>query len=115
MSGTPPFTRKPYEPSGYASLRADAAEPAASPGAEQKPAASTEFDIEAARLKAMREALWMAFDAGPDAGLPTTLIDLSMAYTGSLKLQLAMRGFAYRHGTAKPRASPTPRPHGGKG
>lgn len=111
MSGPPPFARKPYETTGYASLKpAATADRNEGSGEPAKAAGPSEFDLEAARLKALREALWCAFEAGPDAGLPTTLIDLSMAYTGSLKLQLSMRGYAHRHTATKPRPSPRPTP-----
>lgn len=71
--------------------------------------ATGEFTREAERLHALREALWGAFEAGPDAGLPDTIIDLTMAYTGSLRLQLTLRSLAWRKTLPQPR--PAPRPH----
>lgn len=114
MTGTPSATRKPYDPAPYASLRsadsngAAARQPADASAGKDGP--SGDFNAEAERLKALREALWAAFEAGPEAGLPNTLIDLTMAYTGSLRLQLNLRAIASRQHSAKPKVSAHPRP-----
>lgn len=113
MTGTPSATRKPYDPAPYASLRStdsngSAPRQPADPIAG-KDGSSSDFNAEAERLKALREALWAAFEAGPEAGLPNTLIDLTMAYTGSLRLQLNLRAVASRQRSAKPKVSAQPR------
>lgn len=111
MTTNPSAARKPYDHAGYSALRGDA------PSAEApktdtpaQPKATGEFTKEAERLLALREALWGAFEAGPDAGLPDTLIDLTMAYTGSLRLQLSLRSIAWRQSMPRPRGTPRPDP-----
>lgn len=102
MTGNPSQTRNTAP---YASLRAaDASEPNASGTTAE--AAAGELTSEGNKLKALREALWAAFEAGPSAGLPNTLIDLTMAYTGALRLQLNLKALAARH--SAPRARPSP-------
>lgn len=88
--------RKPYDATPYASLRSAEAS-AGSVKAGQAAAPVSEFDIEADKLRHLRGALWAAFEAGPAAGLPNTLIDLTMAYTGALRLQLNLTALAARH------------------
>lgn len=114
MTGTPSATRKPYDPAPYASLRqADANGTAPRQAADAvggKDGVSSDFNAEGERLKALREALWAAFEAGPEAGLPNTLIDLTIAYTGSLRLQLSLRAVASRQQLAKPKVFAHPRP-----
>lgn len=100
MTGNSSHTRKPYDPTPYSALRG-------SDGATLDPNASTrlgsasetvtnDFDSEAEKLRQLREALWAAFEAGPSAGLPNTLIDLTMAYTGALRLQLNLKSISAR-------------------
>jgi len=116
MTGQPSHQRKPPDwpngPAPYSSLRGtDAGTPEvkAAAGSERtKEAAANDFDAEAEKLKALREALWAAFEAGPAAGLPNTLIDLTMAYTGALRLQLNLRAVSARQ--VKPQMRPTPTP-----
>ena len=116
MTGQPSQQRKPPDwPNGtpYSSLRgSDAGTPdarSASNDERSQDAAATEFEAEASKLKALREALWAAFEAGPVAGLPNTLIDLTMAYTGALRLQLNLRSVSARQVKPQMRATPTPR------
>ena len=98
MTGSPTQTRKPYETTPYAALRAgDAATPAVKTnGADQKaevePALPNAFAHEAEKLAQLREALWAAFEAGPAAGIPSTLIELTIAYTNALRLELNLMG-----------------------
>jgi len=116
MTGQPSQQRKPPDwPNGqapYSSLRgsdAGSSEAKTAPITERtKEATANDFDAEAEKLKALREALWAAFEAGPAAGLPNTLIDLTMAYTGALRLQLNLRAVAARQ--VKPQMRPTPTP-----
>ena len=100
MTGNSSQQRKPYDPTPYASLRsADAAkdEPKAISSDDiAKVAAANEFTAEAEKLRLLRQALWAAFEAGPEAGLPNTLIDLTIAYTNALRLQLNLRSVSAR-------------------
>ena len=105
MTGHSSAPRKPYDPAPYASLRtaeSDGGGPRQHPpGSDVKATPASDFNSESERLMALREALWVAFEAGPDAGLPNILIDLTMAYTGSLRLQLSLRAIASRQTTRK--------------
>ena len=98
MTGSPTQTRKPYETTPYAALRAgDTATSAATvntmnQNAAVDPAVPNAFAHEAERLAHLREALWAAFEAGPAAGIPTTLIELTIAYTNALRLELNLMG-----------------------
>jgi len=79
--------QKPGDPSPYASLR-----PSLGNGASPSPG----FSAELAKLQELRDALWEAFKAGPDAGLPTILIELTNSYTNSLRIQLNMKSLNAR-------------------
>lgn len=111
MTGHPSHMRKPYEAPPYASLRkteAVANGAKAALGDAAIPAtAVNDFQIEADKLKQLREALWAAFQAGPDGGLPNTLIDLTIAYTNALRLQLNLKSVAMRQ-TSKQAEPPKP-------
>lgn len=97
MTEAPHPMRKPYDPAGYSTLRGpDTQRAEDGNGAPSVKPSSSELAAEADRLRLLREALWHAFEAGPAAGLPNTLIDLTMAYTGSLRLQLNLRALANR-------------------
>jgi len=65
------------------------------------PAASLSpgFAAELAKLQELREALWEAFKAGPDAGLPTILIELTNCYTNTLRFQMNMKSLNARKQT----------------
>ena len=111
MTDSSSHIRKPPDwQTPYASLHApDAASDAPKPPAGDAPAKATapnDFAVEADKLRQLREALWAAFEAGPEAGLPNTLIDLTIAYTNALRLQLNLRSVASRQ--AKPRPQPSP-------
>lgn len=104
MSVPPSHTRKPYDPASYAALQTrDMAQSQAPPVKTEKavvvPAGQDGFADEAEKLEQLRAALWAAFQAGPEGGLPATLIDLTMAYTNALRLELSLLGLA------KPRAA----------
>lgn len=105
MTGQPSHMRKPYEAPPYASLRKTEAVAntvkTGMDGASLPAAAVNDFQIEAEKLKQLREALWVAFEAGPDGGLPNTLIDLTIAYTNALRLQLTLKSAALRQTTLK--------------
>ena len=108
MTGTPSQNRQNHDWPGaatpYAALRnGDAAGPPASGASVEASGSDTagDFAAEGEKLKALRDALWAAFEAGPAAGLPNTLIDLTMAYTGALRLQLSLRAVASRQMTPK--------------
>ena len=92
---------RPHDATPYATLRSAA--PVEVTGAVD------DFAAEGEKLKALREALWAAFEAGPSAGLPNTLIDLTMAYTGALRLQLNLRSIASRQVKPQARAMPSTR------
>lgn len=116
MSGVPHNIRKPQDGAPYASLRS--ADAARASGAQAEAAPPNELQTEAERLRLLREALWAAFDAGPSAGLPNALIDLTMAYTGSLRLQLTLKGLGTGRAAAKakitqPRRVTSPETHSG--
>lgn len=102
-------TRKPYDAAPYASLRTatGGAPKAAEPPADVPP---NDIAAEGDKLRALREALWAAFEAGPAAGLPNTLIDLTMAYTSALRLQLNLRALTARSPSMKPKSTTSPRP-----
>lgn len=113
MTGNPSQTRKPYDAAPYASLRQTEAAAASAKGdmAGAAHEGAGEFAQEGDKLSQLRGALWSAFVAGPDAGLPNTLIDLTMAYTNALRLQLNLKALAARHG---PRCPPGPIARNGK-
>ena len=96
MNGKP--SARPYDATPYASLRQN--EAAAMTGLRatlpSPSAAANEFKVESEKLSRLHEALWLAFEARPEAGLPNTLIDLTMAYTGALRLQLSLKAIASR-------------------
>lgn len=101
MTGSSPHA-KPYDTAagaGYGQLRAQGQQAAAQ-------ATPSDFQIEADKLKSLREALWTAFEAGPAAGLPNTLIDLTLAYTSTLRLQLNLRAIELRATAPKPKVAP---------
>jgi hypothetical protein len=105
MTGQPLHMRKPYEAPPYASLRKT--EAAASDGkagvgdGSLATNVANDFQVEVEKLKQLREALWAAFEAGPEGGLPNTLIDLTIAYTNALRLQLNLRSVSIRQSPAK--------------
>lgn len=45
---------------------------------------------ESKKLQQLKEALWQAFLASGTSAIPLPLVDLSLAYTGLLRLQLTM-------------------------
>jgi hypothetical protein len=100
MTGHPSHMRKPYEAPPYASLRKTEAVASTvkteMDGASLPAAAVNDFQVEAEKLKQLREALWAAFEAGPEGGLPNTLIDLTIAYTNALRLQLSLKSATLR-------------------
>ncbi len=121
MSTSSPHPHKQGDHSAYASIRS----PQGSSATEAAPAASAQtsttsstsssgFTAELAKLQEMRDALWEAFKAGPDAGFPTILIDLANSYTNSLRVQLNMKGFAIRK-NANPGQAQAPNKANGKG
>ncbi|MGO9547300.1 MAG: hypothetical protein ACLPPF_21220 [Rhodomicrobium sp.] len=108
MTAPPSQTQKAGDTSPYASLRPSLAADAQD---TQAPAsASPGFTAELAKLQELREALWQAFKAGPDAGLPTILIELANSYTNSLRLQLNLKALDARKLTPSP---PTNQPGAG--
>ena len=118
MTGQPSQQRKPPDwpnpAAPYASLRNNERAPqgakeAAATG-PSKDAGASDFDAETTKLKALREALWAAFEAGPDAGLPNTLIDLTIAYTGALRLQLNLKALKAGQRKVQPAARPSYKP-----
>jgi hypothetical protein len=116
MTGNSSHIRQPSERPGntapYATLRGADGSTAQS-AASQEPIARSQpakdFAAEADKLEALRGALWDAFEAGPAAGLPNTLIDLTMAYTGALRLQLNLRAVAARELAPHTKAALKPR------
>lgn len=74
----------------YASLHAalpDAESNSASASATQAHAVPRPANEEAVRLAELRSALWAAFEAG---SVPAGLIDLIMAYTAALRLEMSL-------------------------
>ncbi|MEQ1694811.1 MAG: hypothetical protein ABL901_03125 [Hyphomicrobiaceae bacterium] len=105
MTVRPSHIRKPYDPTPYAALQTREIAESQAPPVKAQPVApmiagSDGFADEAEKLEQLRAALWAAFQAGPEGGLPATLIDLTMAYTTALRLELSLLGLA------KPRAGP---------
>lgn len=113
MTGQPSHMRKPYEAPPYASLRKTEAVASTvktgMDGPSLPAAAANDFQIEAEKLKQLREALWAAFEAGSEGGLPNTLIDLTIAYTNALRLQLTLKSAALRQTTLKGPSNSIPR------
>lgn len=104
MSVPPSHIRKPYDPTSYAALQSREVTESQAPPVKAPPvppliAGTDGFADEAEKLEQLRAALWAAFQAGPEGGLPATLIDLTMAYTNALRLELSLLGLA------KPRPS----------
>ena len=114
MSAPLSQSQKAGDPSPYASLRpsvvADAQDTQPSPQPPPPVSPSPGFAAELAKLQELRAALWEAFKAGPDAGLPTILIELTNSYTNSLRLQLNMKALDARKLTPSP---PTNQPGAG--
>ena len=114
MTAPPSQTQKAGDPSPYSSLRpTPAAEPQdnrPSPNAPSAAPSSPGFMAELEKLQELRDALWEAFKAGPDAGLPTILIELANSYTNSLRLQLNLKSLDARKLTPSP---PTSQPSAG--
>ena len=105
--------RTPGAANAYASLRSEAAPYDVADARTDGPSGNrSELQAEQNRLRALRNALWSAFEAGPDAGLPNALIDLTMAYTASLRLQLNLRALAAPREGAANSARSTPPPSG---
>ena len=104
MNTSSPQTRKTYDAAPYATLRSDGVTAHAQPGQPSPPAAETAFAQEAEHLRMLRHALWDAFSAGAEGGLPTTLIDLTIAYTTALRLQLNLQSLQGRR-LAPPRSA----------
>jgi len=105
MTAPPLPSQKPGDPSPYATLRSSAAVD----NAQRQPAPtspSSGFAAELTKLQELRDALWEAFKAGPDAGLPTILIELTNSYTNSLRMQLNMKSLHARHTRAQAQISP---------
>lgn len=101
MSLPPSQNRKPYEPVSYAALKSSDA--AAEPVAKTQPLAVRDggdnesaiyFAAEAGKLAQLRAALWAAFEAAPAACIPPALIELTVAYTTALQLELNLMGGA---------------------
>lgn len=90
---------KTADASPYASLRGPRAA-AQDTDVESTPAnaaaTASGFAAELAKLEELREALWQAFKAGPDAGLPTLLIELTNCYTNTLRFQMNMKSLQAR-------------------
>ena len=91
VSSTP--HRKSLEPTPYAALTSlrpssDAIEPIAAHVAPViAPEPVDRYAAEREQLAQLRAALWAAFEAGPGA-VPSSLVDLTMAYTSALRLEL---------------------------
>lgn len=90
-------------PSPYAALNA------ARSGA---PADTTPADAEAARLVAeterlatLKRALWESFQVAPQSPVRAPIVDVTMAYTDALRLELRLRAAGRKPATA-PRVSP---------
>jgi hypothetical protein len=103
MSTSSPHPHKPGDHSAYASIRSpqgssatEAAQAASTPTSTTSSTSSSGFSAELAKLQEMRDALWEAFKAGPEAGFPTILIDLTNSYANSLRIQLNMKGLSIR-------------------
>lgn len=110
MTANPSQTRKPYDAAPYASLRSPEAREQKQPASAAADPHPNDIAAESDKLRALREALWAAFEAGPAAGLPNTLIDLTMAYTGALRLQLNLRALAAGQRKVRPVARPEQKP-----
>jgi hypothetical protein len=100
MTAPPSQTQKAGDPSPYSSLRpslaANTQDTQPSPSAPSQACSSPGFMAELEKLQELRDALWEAFKAGPDAGLPTILIELTNSYTNSLRLQLNLKSLDAR-------------------
>lgn len=100
MTASPPPNQKPADSSPYASLRPTADAPGGQVAASASSSTSSPgFAVELAKLQELRDALWQAFKAGPDAGLPTILIELTNCYTNTLRFQMNMKSLNARKQT----------------
>lgn len=109
MTAPPSQTQKAGDPSPYSSLRpslaANTQDAQSSLNASSPASPSPGFMAELEKLQELRDALWDAFKAGPDAGLPTILIELTNSYTNSLRLQLNLKSLDARKLTPSPATS----------
>jgi hypothetical protein len=108
MTGQSAPLRKPYDATPYAALRETDSVAAKGSPAAAAGAVAHHFQAEIDKLEGLRAALWSAFEAGPEAGLPNTLIDLTMAYTSALRLQLTLKASAVRAPRPKPAPAAAP-------
>ena len=90
--------RKAYDRTSYAALKSDADGHEPVPVSIPPPIIGAEpTDVylqESEKLAQLRAALWQAFQAGPAVALPAALIDLTVAYTSALRLELNLLGYA---------------------
>jgi hypothetical protein len=91
--------RKPYERAAYATLNngddaaaSDQPSLAVAPKAVSEPVPTDYYVQEAGKLEQLRAALWDAFQSGPAVCIPAALIDLTVAYTSALRLELNLLG-----------------------
>ena len=99
----PPEPDQRTPPPSYAALRAVVDEQSAKAGGRSTAPAIAEasyLDDETRKLESLKGALFDAFEAAPETGIPTVLVDLVSTYTNTLRLQLTLMGY-----TATPRRS----------
>jgi hypothetical protein len=99
LSGTMSETHAEQRRTPYANLHAASEPDAGKPRVGDAPAqvAPTEPDYltaEADKLESIKLALFSAFTAAPKLGIPTALVDLAVAYTNALRLQMSLRGLS---------------------
>jgi hypothetical protein len=108
MSLPPNPMRKPYSPATPSSEGDGGADVADRRGeAPLLPVtASAVLTREAAKLSELRTALWSAFQSSSANSLPQPLIDLAIAYTGALRLELNLLGTSRPSSSRSPRVEP---------
>lgn len=90
-------------PSPYAAL--NGARTGASPEAAPSDAEAARLVAETERLAALKRALWDSFQVAPQCPVRAPIVDVTMAYTDALRLELRLRAAGRKPATA-PRVAP---------
>ena len=98
----------PGPASAYSSLHGAPAAGPADGGASRTPgtvdAETAHLAAETERLGALKGALWASFQAAPMSPVRAPIVDLTMAYTDALRLELKLRAAGKEHRSAAAKA-----------
>lgn len=97
----------PTPASAYSALGAASGEPRsddARAGAAKVEAETAHLAAETERLAALKGALWASFQAAPMSPVRAPIVDLTMAYTDALRLELKLRASAREERAAAAKA-----------